>query len=44
MSVGIPNDLAVDGAGNTVLEFKVHLWDGVFGEDGGIRDITYCRS
>jgi len=29
----IPNDLAVDGAGNAVLEFEIHFWDSVFGED-----------
>ena len=40
---GIPNDLAVDGARDAVLELQVHLGDGVLGEDGGIRDIT-CRS
>lgn len=35
-----PDDLAVDGAGNAVLELQVHLWDGVLWEDGSIRDIT----
>lgn len=39
----IPNDLAVDSAGDAVLELQVHLGDRVLGEDGGIRDIT-CRS
>ena len=29
----IPNDLAVDGAGDAVLELQVHLGDGVFAED-----------
>jgi hypothetical protein len=36
----IPDNLAVDGAGDAVLELEVHLGDGVFGEDGSIRDIT----
>jgi hypothetical protein len=36
----VPNDLSVDGAGHAVLELEVHLWDGVFGEDGGIGNIT----
>lgn len=39
----IPNDLAVDSAGDAVLELQVHLGDRVLGEDGGIGDIT-CRS
>jgi hypothetical protein len=34
------DNLAVDGAGNAVLELQVHLGNGVVGEDGGIRDIT----
>ena len=28
------------GAGDAVLKFEVHLGNGVFGEDGSIRDIT----
>jgi hypothetical protein len=40
---GIPNDLAVNSAGDAVLELQVHLGDRVLGEDGGIGDIT-CRS
>lgn len=36
----VPNDLAVDSAGDAVLELQVHLGDGVLGEDGGIGDIT----
>lgn len=40
---GVPNDLAVNSAGDTVLELQVHLGDRVLGEDGGIGDIT-CRS
>ena len=36
----IPDDLAVDGARDAVLELQVHLGDGVLGEDGGIGDIT----
>lgn len=38
----VPDNLAVDGAGNAVLELQVHLGDGVVGEDGSIRDIT-CK-
>jgi len=34
------NDLAVDGAGDAVLELQVHLGDSVLGEDGRITDIT----
>jgi len=34
------NDLAVDSAAHTVLELEVHLWDGIFREDGSIRNIT----
>ena len=37
----VPDNLAVDGAGHAILELEVHFWDGVFGEDGGIGDITY---
>lgn len=36
----IPHDLSVNGARDTVLELQVHLGNGVFGEDGGLRDIT----
>ena len=38
----VPNNLAVDSAGDTVLQLEVHLGDGVVGEDGGVRDIT-CK-
>lgn len=37
----VPNDLAVDSAGDAVLQLEVHLGDGVVGEDGGVRDITW---
>jgi hypothetical protein len=37
----VPNDLAVDSAGDTVLQLEVHLGDGVLSEDGGLGDITY---
>ena len=37
---GIPNDLAVNGARNAVLELEVHLGHRVLGEDGGVRDVT----
>ena len=36
----IPNDLAVDGARNAVLELEVHLGDRVLSEDRGVRDVT----
>lgn len=36
----LPDNLAVDGAADTVLQLQVHLGNGVFGEDGGVRDIT----
>jgi hypothetical protein len=36
----IPDDLAVDGARDAVLELEVHLGDRVLGEDGGVRDVT----
>ena len=38
--LNVPDDLAVDSAGDAVLELQVHLGDSVLGEDGGIRDIT----
>lgn len=31
----------MDGAGDAVLQFKVHLGHGVFGEYGGVGDVTY---
>lgn len=37
----VPNNLAVNSAGDAVLELQVHLGDRVLGEDGGIGDITY---
>ncbi len=40
----VPNDLAVDGARNAVLQLKVHLGDGVVGEDRSVRDITWVVS
>jgi hypothetical protein len=36
----VPDNLAVDGARDTVLQLEVHLGNGVFWEYGGIRDIT----
>jgi hypothetical protein len=36
----IPDDLAVDGARNAVLELEVHLGDRVLSEDRGVRDVT----
>jgi hypothetical protein len=40
----IPNNLSVNGTADAVLQLKIHLWDGIFGEDRGIRDITYILS
>lgn len=37
----VPDDLAVNSAGDAVLKLQVHLGDGVLGEDGGIGDITW---
>lgn len=39
----VPNNLAVDSAGDTVLQLEVHLGNGVVSEDRGVRDIT-CTS
>ena len=39
-SVDVPNDLAVDGARDAVLELEVHLGHRVLGEDRGVRDVT----
>lgn len=36
----LPNNFAVDGAGYAVLQLEIHLGNGVFGENGSIRDIT----
>lgn len=36
----VPDNLAMDGAGDAVLELEVHLGDRVLGEDGGVRDVT----
>jgi hypothetical protein len=37
----IPNYLSVNSTGDTILELEVHFGNGVIGENGGIRDITY---
>lgn len=34
------NNLAMDGARDTVLQLEVHLGNGVFWEYGSVRDIT----
>jgi len=34
------NNLSVDGTADAVLKLQVHLWDRIFREDRGIRDIT----
>ena len=45
--IDIPDNLAVNGARDTVLQLEVHLGNGVFWEHRGVRDITcgllaYC--
>lgn len=40
LSFIIPNNLAVNGARDAVLELQIHLRDRVFRIDRGIRDIT----
>jgi len=42
LSACIPDDLAMDGAGDTVLQLQVHLGNGVFWEYGSVRDISDC--
>ena len=37
----IPDDLSVDSARDAILELQVHLRDGIFGENGSVRDIAY---
>lgn len=39
----VPNNLAMDGARDTVLQLEVHLGNGVFWEYGSVRDITYKK-
>lgn len=39
----VPNDLAVNGTRDAVLQLEVHLGDGVLGEDRGVRDVTCWR-
>ena len=34
----------MDGTGDTVLKLEVHLRDGIFGEDGGIGDVTWSMN
>jgi len=38
----VPDNLAVDGARDAVLQLEVHLGNRVLGEHGSIRDITCC--
>lgn len=38
----VPDNLAMNGARDAVLQLEVHLGNGVLGKDGGIGDIT-CR-
>lgn len=39
----VPNDLAVNGTRDAVLQLEVHLGDGVLGKDRGVRDVTCGR-
>jgi len=39
----IPDNLAVNGAGDAVLELQVHLWYSVLAENTGIGDITCAK-
>ena len=39
----VPNDLAVNGTRDAVLQLEVHLGDGVLGENRGVRDVTCGR-
>jgi hypothetical protein len=40
----VPDNLAMDGAGDTVLQLEVHLGNGVFWEYRCVRDITWNPS
>lgn len=35
-----PDDFAVNGAGDAILQFEIHLGHSVFGEDGGVGNVT----
>lgn len=41
MRTNVPDNLAMNGARDAVLQLEVHLGNGVLGEDGGVRDITW---
>ena len=38
--LSVPNNLAMNSAGDAVLKLQIHLGDCVFGIDRGIGDIT----
>jgi len=38
--LSVPNNLAMNSAGDAVLKLQIHLGDRVFGIDRGIGDIT----
>lgn len=42
LETNVPDNLAVNGTRDAVLQLEVHLGDGVFGEDRGVRDVT-CK-
>lgn len=44
LETNVPDNLAVNGARDTVLQLEVHLGDGVLGEDRGVRDVTWSLS
>lgn len=43
LETNVPDNFAVDGARDTVLQLEVHLGDGVLGKDRGVGDVTYRR-
>lgn len=40
LETNVPDNLAVNGTRDAVLQLEVHLGDGVLGEDRGVRDVT----
>lgn len=41
LETNVPDNLAVNGTRDAVLQLEVHLGDGVLGEDRGVRDVTW---
>lgn len=44
LETNVPDNLAVNGTRDAVLQLEVHLGDGVLGEDRGVRDVTCEKS